>query len=117
MSDPQRRAGRRRLPLNRDDHLRNHGFILAEDGWRLAPAFDLNPNIERSHHQLAIDPGDPTPDVALALATAGYYGLTAAQAGTMLQRVRDAVGQWRTVATHLRLPRAEIDLMAQAFQA
>ena len=47
------------LVSNRDDHLRNHGFILAPDGWRLAPAFDLNPNIERSHHQLAIDSNDP----------------------------------------------------------
>jgi len=26
---------------NREDHLRNHGFILGETGWRLAPAFDV----------------------------------------------------------------------------
>ncbi len=29
---------------NTDDHLRNHGFLLTEDGWRLSPAFDLNQN-------------------------------------------------------------------------
>src|SRR6185437_9070664 len=33
---------------NRDDHLRNHGFLLTAAGWRLAPAFDLNPNIART---------------------------------------------------------------------
>lgn len=33
---------------NRDDHLRNHGFILASTGWRLAPAFDVNPNIDKA---------------------------------------------------------------------
>ena len=25
---------------NTDDHLRNHGFILTEKGWRLSPAFN-----------------------------------------------------------------------------
>jgi serine/threonine-protein kinase HipA len=104
------------LVSNRDDHLRNHGFILSADGWGLAPAYDLNPNIERSHHQLAIDSSDPTPDVALALATAKFYGLNAAQAGAILQRVRAAVGQWQTIATNHRLPRAEIELVAQAFR-
>jgi serine/threonine-protein kinase HipA len=103
------------LVSNRDDHLRNHGFILSADGWRLAPAYDLNPNIERTHHQLAIDSSDPTPDVALALATAEFYGLTQAHAAKILQRVRVAIGQWRTVAANLRLPRAEIERLAQAF--
>jgi hypothetical protein len=54
--------------------------------------------------------------VALALATAKFYGLNAAQAGEILQRVRAAVGQWQTIATNHRLPRAEIELVAQAFR-
>lgn len=29
---------------NRDEHLRNHGFLLTEKGWRLSPAYDLNPD-------------------------------------------------------------------------
>ena len=28
---------------NRDDHLRNHGFIRTPSGWRLAPAYDMLP--------------------------------------------------------------------------
>jgi serine/threonine-protein kinase HipA len=28
---------------NVDDHLRNHGFLLGESGWSLAPAYDMNP--------------------------------------------------------------------------
>jgi serine/threonine-protein kinase HipA len=103
------------LVSNRDDHLRNHGFILAADGWRLAPAYDLNPNIDKAHHHLAIDTGDPTPDVGLALSTAEFYGLSDAQAGETLQRVRAAVNRWQTVAAGHRLPRAEIELLAQAF--
>ena len=32
------------LVSNTDDHLRNHGFLYAGPaGWRLAPAYDLNP--------------------------------------------------------------------------
>ena len=32
---------------NRDDHLPNRGFILTAAGGRLAPAFDINPNMVR----------------------------------------------------------------------
>jgi serine/threonine-protein kinase HipA len=28
---------------NTDDHLRNHGFMLQDSGWALAPAYDMNP--------------------------------------------------------------------------
>jgi serine/threonine-protein kinase HipA len=105
------------LVSNRDDHLRNHGFILAADGWRLAPTYDVNPNIEKAHHHLAIDASDPTPDVALALATAEYYGLSDAQARAVLEQVRHAVSRWQVVAGLHRLPRAEIELLAQAFPA
>ena len=36
------------LVSNRDDHLKNHGFIYAGgDRWRLSPAFDINPSPSR----------------------------------------------------------------------
>ncbi len=31
------------LIRNTDDHLRNHGLLLTSRGWRLSPAYDLNP--------------------------------------------------------------------------
>jgi serine/threonine-protein kinase HipA len=102
---------------NRDDHLRNHGFILAADGWRLAPAFDVNPNIEKARHHLAIDAGDSAPDVDLALSTAEFYGLSDGQGREILERVKKAVSRWQTVAALNHLSRAEIELMAQAFSA
>jgi serine/threonine-protein kinase HipA len=103
------------LISNRDDHLRNHGFILAADGWRLSPAYDLNPNPERAHHQLAIDTTDPTPDVELALSTATFYGLGEREALEIVQRVLGVVSRWRVVAAMLHLPRTEMELLAQAF--
>ena len=28
---------------NTDDHLRNHAFLLENNGWRLSPLYDVNP--------------------------------------------------------------------------
>jgi serine/threonine-protein kinase HipA len=43
---------------NTDDHLRNHGFSIDENGIRLSPAYDLNPSIERRELTLVIDEVD-----------------------------------------------------------
>lgn len=31
---------------NIDDHQRNHGFLREPQGWRLSPAYDINPTTE-----------------------------------------------------------------------
>ena len=54
---------------NRDDHLRNHGFILTSSGWLLSPAFDVNPNIEKSDHVLNVDESDNSPNLATVIKT------------------------------------------------
>jgi serine/threonine-protein kinase HipA len=50
------------LISNTDDHLRNHAFLYSgPDGWRLAPAYDLNPvpeDIKPRVLTTAIDFGD-----------------------------------------------------------
>jgi serine/threonine-protein kinase HipA len=45
------------LPGHRDDHLRNHGFLHDGAGWRLAPAFDLNPIPDKREHELSSTEG------------------------------------------------------------
>jgi serine/threonine-protein kinase HipA len=104
------------LISNTDDHLRNHGFILEPDGWRLAPAYDQNPNVEKGTHALAIDTDDPTPDVNRALETAAYYGLKPETAKGILASVKRAVSGWATAAKALRIPREEIERVAEAFR-
>ena len=104
------------LVANRDDHLRNHGFILDIDGWRLAPAYDMNPNIDKQQHQLAIDSSDSTPDVELALSTAKYYGVKTREASALLETIKKEIRSWQTVARQYRIPSEEIDLMAPAFE-
>jgi serine/threonine-protein kinase HipA len=41
---------------NRDDHVRNHSFLLKESiGWILSPAYDLTPTPEKPEHALSIN--------------------------------------------------------------
>ena len=103
------------LVSNTDDHLRNHGFILEADGWRLAPAYDVNPNVEKTTHTLAIDERDASPDIQLALKTAEYYLLKPDEAHRLLESIAEAVKRWSAVAAKLRIPRAEIEAMRGAF--
>ena len=35
---------------NADDHPRNHGFLCAQDGWKLSPAYDIAPNTPNGEH-------------------------------------------------------------------
>lgn len=96
---------------NRDDHLRNHGFMRAGDGWQLSPAFDVNPNPDKDHHILAIDDRDPSPDSGLLLATADYYRLSRKASAAVTEHVRAAVRGWEMRARALGAPLSETALM------
>ncbi len=103
------------LAANRDDHLRNHGFLRSLGGWRLAPAFDVNPSPGSPEHTLAIDETVRTPDLDLALETAPFYRLPPGRADAIVEEVRGAVAGWRQAAQAIRISATEIDLMAAAF--
>jgi serine/threonine-protein kinase HipA len=102
---------------NRDDHLRNHGFILARGGWRLAPAFDMNPSIDKADHILALDDNDRRPDIDKVRSTAALYGLKPNAAKEIVDSVCHVVANWRTLAAERGIARADIELMAGAFSA
>ena len=102
---------------NRDDHLRNHGFLLGPQGWRLAPAFDVNPNIDKAEHVLNIDDSDNRPSLATVAATASFYRLAAPAARAIIEEVASAVDAWRDAAAKAGIARADIELCAGAFAA
>ena len=102
---------------DRDDHLRNHGFLLGKTGWRLAPAFDVNPNIDKSEHVLNLDDGDNRPSLETVLNTAEFYGLAYDSARKILEEVASAVDQWESIARKVHIAAADIDLTAGAFSA
>lgn len=102
---------------NRDDHLRNHGFVLGKTGWRLAPAFDVNPNIDKAEHVLNIDDVDNRPSLETVLSTAAFYGLDDVQARQIVDEVVMVVDHWQDAARRMRISGANIDLTAGAFSA
>lgn len=102
---------------NRDDHLRNHGFLRDGNGWVLSPAFDVNPNPDKGAHVLSIDGDDASPDASLLLATVGFYRLTPKAAQVTEQQVREAVRGWEPRAKALGLRKGEIELMRQVIDA
>ncbi|EFF73077.1 MAG: type II toxin-antitoxin system HipA family toxin [Achromobacter piechaudii] len=102
---------------NRDDHLRNHGFVLGKTGWRLAPAFDVNPNIDKAEHVLNIDDVDNRPSLTTVLGTAAFYGMRDDQARQVIEEVAAAVDGWRDAARRAGIAGADIELTASAFSA
>ncbi len=102
---------------NTDDHLRNHGFMLAtRGGWTLSPAYDMNPNPQGEGLTLNITENDNRLDVGLALEIASAFHLAAPRAEEIAEEVRSAVRQWRHVATRQHIPKAEQEQMSRAFQ-
>lgn len=102
---------------NRDDHLRNHGFIRVASGWRLAPAYDVNPNPHRDTHSLTIDGYSTAPDINLALDSAELYRVGAARAKEILAEVDRAIGEWRNEARSAGVSRTEIAMMERVIAA
>jgi serine/threonine-protein kinase HipA len=102
---------------NTDDHLRNHGFLHAPGGWRLSPAFDMNPNPDTGTQRQTGIAGSYTREDALAplLSYAREFGLADAGAHDILNEVRDAVAAWRDVATRNGVRSAELNLFGETF--
>lgn len=100
---------------NRDDHLRNHGFLLTADGWRLAPAFDVNPAPDKDTHVLALDDGETRPRMETVVQTAELYGLTTAEGQRIVDGVATHVRPWRTEAARLGISAADVEFTAPAF--
>lgn len=102
---------------NTDDHLRNHGFMLAaKDGWTLSPAYDMNPNPQGDGLTLNITENDNRLDLDLSLEVAESFHLEATRAKEIMGAVRQAVKQWRHVATRHKLSKAEQERMSLSFQ-
>lgn len=100
---------------NTDDHLRNHGFLLAEKGWRLSPAYDINPSIEKNGLALNVDMDNNALDFELALSVGQFFQLKDDQMHQIIQEISKVVRDWRKLASELGISRAEQQIMSPAF--
>lgn len=106
------------LISNTDDHMRNHGLLRTVHGWRLAPAYDMNPipvDVRPRVHALALDADDPTASLDALLRVAPRFGLRAAASRQIVGEVADAVAQWPRAAARFGLSAAAIERMESAF--
>jgi serine/threonine-protein kinase HipA len=101
---------------NTDDHLRNHGFVLTSKGWRLSPAFDINPSIEKDHLALNIDMDNNALDLGLMKSVGMFFRMGQEEMEEILEEVKSAVANWESVASEIGIPRNEQRLMAAAFR-
>jgi len=101
---------------NTDDHLRNHGFILAHEGWRLSPAYDINPSVDKDGLSLNIDAISNALDFELAKSVGAYFQLDIKQMDNIINEVKSSVSQWNTVAKEIGIIRSEMLFMENAFR-
>ena len=103
---------------NTDDHLRNHAFIFAENGWRLSPLYDVNPVPYGDELSLNVDEEDNSINIDLAIQTAVRFGISEADAMTYAKNILSLVQEnWEKRATAYGLSRRLIEEMRPAFSA
>lgn len=101
---------------NTDDHLRNHGFILNNEGWALSPAYDLNPSIDKDGLALNIDMDNNALDFELAKSVGVFFRLNQSEMDNILNEVFTSVKQWKEIAQKIGISRSEQELMQAAFR-
>jgi serine/threonine-protein kinase HipA len=102
---------------NTDDHLRNHGFLHSEKGWRLSPAFDVNPNPEVGLPRATPIGGETMQrgELAALIGLADYFGLSQQAARRSIVAVFEATADWRSLATSNGVPESELRRFEGAF--
>ena len=100
---------------NTDDHLRNHGFILKENGWRLSPAYDINPSIDKEELALNIDMSDSSLSFQLAKSVGELFQLNNQQMDDIINEVMTARQKWKKIAGQIGISGLEQELMSKAF--
>jgi serine/threonine-protein kinase HipA len=87
------------LVSNKDDHLKNHGFLYVGSGrWRLSPVFDVNPAPDRNPHleTAIIEGGNHDRSIKLALEACEFFEITDAAARQIIRNTAQRISdEWR----------------------
>ena len=101
---------------NTDDHLRNHGFLLSDEGWRLSPAYDINPNPAGYGLSLNISENDNSLNFETALKVISLFRISRSEAKEILQQISEVVSHWKTYASETGRSRSEVQEFETAFR-
>jgi len=94
---------------NTDDHLRNHGLQRFGSGWRLSPAFDINPNPSPTEMRATSVFGEVESQASLAAIqeNSQVFGLSTHEAGIVISEVALAVKSIEPLAKQTGISREE----------
>ncbi len=101
---------------NTDDHLRNHGFLLEEKGWKLSPAYDINADPTGTGLSLNVSEDENTLDLDWARSVAEYFRVDETQREEIIEQVVAETSRWSEIATAHRISRGEQQMMEPAFK-
>ena len=104
---------------NTDDHMRNHGFLREADGWRLSPAFDVNPTPGDNPKFLrsAIDFNNDEAHPQSAVDACEWYRLGHDEACEEARKMARVLKTWRKTASANGISKVSCDYMASCFDA
>lgn len=87
------------LVSNKDDHLKNHGFLYVGEGrWRLSPVFDVNPAPDRNPHleTAILEGGSHNRSISLALQSCPFFEIEEEDARQMIRDTAQHIAdKWR----------------------
>ncbi len=89
---------------NSDDHLRNHGFLLSKEGWELSPSYDINP--DESADGLSLIISSDSKD----------FKVTPKRFDEIIKNIKTTAKDWDYIAEKFGIPRAERQMMENAFK-
>lgn len=106
------------LASNRDDHTRQHSYLMDETGeWRLAPAYDLTYSAgPGGEHYLDVEGEGKNPTRKQVHALGRRHGLPHRLIDTIIDEVRAAVADWARFAEQAAVTKASRAEIAAAHQ-
>jgi len=98
------------LAHNRDDHSKNHAYLLTPDGeWQPTPAYDLTLSEgPGGEHNLAIDGEGRNPSRNNIMAVADRASIPKGAADSIVQEVQSAIARWPAHAEQAGLSESRI---------
>jgi serine/threonine-protein kinase HipA len=104
------------LACNRDDHTRQHAYLMGPAGeWRLAPAFDLTYALgPGGEHYLDIEGEGRRPTRAQVMSLGKKHGLDTRRVAAVIAEVSAAVADWRTQAKKAGVSKDSVKMIGDA---
>ncbi|MFY9179722.1 MAG: HipA domain-containing protein [Venatoribacter sp.] len=102
---------------NTDDHERNFSFMHDDEGYRLAPAYDLVPSLGAGEYHAAGFNYQPYPPRISELSKLGsLFGLPKGIVSEIGEQVAQAIQSWACFAEQAKVTESETEKIARIFQ-